>query len=221
MKKRIHISLIISIILWAIITDAWNYSEFFFAGMQDGWNGYIYGYISRLIWAIPFIILVAKYSHCIPVPVKKLFAYKVHWSSFLLVFSAITVYVIVGMIVNHKGLWLNPQILLAQELPKFLVVGFVEEMVYRGWGMNAFSTHMSSSKANLLSSLYFVVLHFPSYFIHWYLDGTFAVSTMLTQAVYVFVLGLVFGWVFKKSQSIWPPMLIHFWSDFASVLFIG
>lgn len=221
MKNRIHISLMISILIWAIITDAWNYSAFLFPGMQGEWSRYVYGYLSRLAWVIPYIILVAKNAGCVQLPVKKLFAFKVHWPSFLLVFTAITGYTIAGMLVNHDGIWLNPQILLLQELPKFLVVGFAEEMVYRGWGMNAFLTHMNSNKANILSSLYFVALHFPGYFIHWYIDGTFALSAMLTQAVYVFVLGLVFGWLFKKSQSIWPSMLIHFWSDFASVLLIG
>lgn len=221
MKNGIHISLIISIIIWAVITDAWNYSAFLFSGMPGEWGGYIYGSLSRLIWAAPFLLLTVKNSSHIQLTAKRLFAFHVHWKSFLLIFMAMTVYVLAGMFVNHGGIWLNPRILLAQELPKFLVVGFAEEMVYRGWGMNAFSAYMSSDKANLFSSLYFVVLHFPSYLIHWYLEGTFALSTMLTQAVYVFLLGLVFGWVFKKSQSVWPPMLIHFWSDFSSVLFIG
>lgn len=221
MKNRIHLSLIISIVMWAVITDAWNYSAILFPNMQNDWNGYIYGYLSRLIWSLPFVILVIKRSGRVQTPARKLFAFQVHWPSFLLVFTAITGYIIAGMLVNHRGIWLNPQILLIQELPKFLVVGFAEEVVYRGWGMNAFSTHMSLNRANLSASVYFVVLHFPAYFIHWYLDGTFSLSTMLTQAVYVFLLSLVFGWTFKKSQSIWPPMLIHFWSDFASVLFVG
>lgn len=221
MKKRIHLSLIGSVILWAAVTNAWNYSDFLFRGMPDGWGGYLYGYLSRLAWSLPFILLIVKNAGRIWLPAKELFALKVHWPSFLLVFAAATGYAVAGMFANHGGIWLNPHILLVQELPKFLVVGFAEETVYRGWGMNAFSRHMSFGRANLSASLYFVVLHFPSYFIHWYLDGTFALFAMLTQAVYVFVLSLIFGWTFKKSQSIWPPMLIHFWCDFASVLLIG
>lgn len=77
------------------------------------------------------------------------------------------------------------------------------------------------SKANVLASLYFAALHIPAYLIHWYLDGVLNLSAMLTQAVSVFILGLIFGWVFQKSKSIWPPMLIHFWYDFSFVLFIG
>lgn len=111
------------------------------------------------------------------------------------------------MFVNHGGFWVNPDVLIAREFFKFLMVGFVEEIVYRGWGMNAFSTLMNEKKANLLSSIYFVVLHFLSYFIHWYMDGTFAISSMLSQAIYVLVMGLIFGYLFRKSKSLLPPKL--------------
>lgn len=126
-----------------------------------------------------------------------------------------------GMYINHGSFWINHNILISQLLLKFLMVGFAEEIVYRGFGMNAFSAFMSERKANLLSAIYFIVLHFPSYLIHWYIEGTFAITAMLTQAVYVLILGLIFGYLFRKSKSILPPMIIHFWSDFASVLFIG
>ncbi|MBU9745063.1 CPBP family intramembrane metalloprotease [Lachnospiraceae bacterium ASD3451] len=219
--KKIHLSMLLSVVLWAIVTDAWGYSSLLFGSMPDGWSGYIYGYLSRLVWAVPFIIFIFRYSAQISVNSRELFLHKIHWKSFLGFLFGITAYAIAGMILNHGGFWLNPDLNILQELPKFLIVGFVEEIVYRGWGMNAFAACMKEKKANIWASLYFVLLHFPSYFIHWYLDGTLAVSAMLTQAVYVFVLGLVFGYLFRKSKSILPAAVIHFWSDFSSILFIG
>ena len=219
--KKIHLSMLLSVVLWAIVTDAWGYSSLLFGSMPDGWSGYIYGYLSRLVWAVPFIIFIFRYSAQISVNSRELFLHKIHWKSFLGFFFGITAYAIAGMILNHGGFWLNPDLNILQELPKFLIVGFVEEIVYRGWGMNAFAACMKEKKANIWASLYFVLLHFPSYFIHWYLDGTLALSAMLTQAVYVFVLGLVFGYLFRKSKSILPAAVIHFWSDFSSILFIG
>ena len=219
--KKAHLSLIISIILWAIVTDAWNYSSILFPNMQEDWNGYIYGYLSRIVWAVPFLVLSVKKSRSLWLPAKQLFSWNVDWKSFIGVFLIITIYSMAGMYANHGGFWMNSELLLVRELPKFLIVGFAEEMVYRGWGMNAFASHFKKGKANVLAALYFVVLHFPSYFIHWYLDGTFALSAMLMQTVYVFILGILFGWVFQKNKSIWPTMIIHFWADFSSILFIG
>lgn len=219
--KKIHLTMLLSVVLWAIVTDAWNYSALLIGSMPDDWNRYIYGYFSRLIWAVPFMILIIRYSDQLFVNSRELFLHKIHWKSFLGFFFAITAYALAGMLINHGGFWLNPDLNILQELPKFLIVGLAEETVYRGWGMNAFAACMNERKANVWASLYFVLLHFPSYFIHWYLDGSLAVSAMLTQAVYVFVLGLVFGFLFRKSKSILPAAFVHFWSDFASILFIG
>lgn len=219
--RWVHLSLALSVVLWAVVTNAWGYSDRLFSNMPGSWGSYLYGDISRLVWAAPFILLILRRADMVRVPARELFSWQVHGKSFLIVFGAITLYTAAGMVVNHGGFWINPDILIAQELPKFLIVGFVEESVYRGWGMNAFAARMGANRANVLSALYFVLLHFPSYFIHWYLDGALALTAMLSQAVFVFICGLIFGWVFKKSQSIWPPAIIHFWTDFASVLFIG
>lgn len=128
---------------------------------------------------------------------------------------------IAGMFFNHGGFWINSEIYLSQELPKFLMVAFVEETVYRGWGMNAFSAFMSERKANILLTVYFIILHIPSYLIKWYLYGSISIEAMLVQAIYVLIMGLIMGYLFRKSKSLIPSMFIHFWSDFVSVLIIG
>ncbi|GLB28582.1 hypothetical protein LAD12857_05050 [Lacrimispora amygdalina] len=220
-KKKVHILLFCAAILWAIVTDAWGYSSLLFGNMDNDWGKSLYGIISRGIWCIPFMFLIVKCDDIIPIGFKDLFSNKCHWKSIIIIFLVNTIYIMAAMYVNHGDFWVNHDIRISQLLLKFLMVCFVEEIVYRGFGMNAFLAFVSERKANLFSAIYFVLLHFPSYFIHWYLDGTFAITAMLTQAVYVLVLGLIFGYLFRKSKSILPPMIIHFWSDFASVMFIG
>lgn len=221
MKKKIHLSLLFSILLWSALTDAWGYSSFLFRGMGNGWSQYIYGFLSRSLWVMPFVVLAMRKGESIQFPARQLFGLHVHWPSFLGVLAASVLCVIVGMYLNHGGLWINPEIRLSQELPKYIVVGFVEEMVYRGWGMNAFGAYMSSQRANVLASLYFALLHFPAYLVGWYVNGVFSPSAMLGQAASVFVLGLVFGYVLQKSRSIWPPAFLHFWYDLTFVFLIG
>ena len=208
-------------LLWAVLTNAWGYSGLLFQSLPAGWDGYLYGDLSRLVWAAPFLVLCLRNPGPLQVKGTELFRWRLHPRSFFPVMAALTLYSLAGMYANHGGFWLNPKLLLAQELPKFLIVGFAEELVYRGWGMNALAPKVGARRANVLAALYFVALHIPSYFIHWYLDGTFALAAMLTQAGYVFLLGLLFGWMFEKNRSLWPPALIHFWADFSSVLFIG
>ena len=150
------------------------------------------------------MILIIKNREGVKVRFRDLFMHRWHWPSFLITFAGLTLYAVIGMFVNHGGLWLNPDAVIIQELLKFLMVGFAEEIVYRGWGMNALASHMSEQKANLEAVVYFVLLHVPAYFVHWYLEGIFRWQALLNQLVFVVALGLVFGYLFRKNRSILP-----------------
>lgn len=66
-SKTIHISMVAIILLWAVVTDAWGYSDIFLGKFGNGWGSYIYGFISRGIWVIPAIVLIRKYEDSISI----------------------------------------------------------------------------------------------------------------------------------------------------------
>lgn len=49
-KAHVPGLLILSVLFWAVLSDAWGYSERFFSGLPKEWMPYPYAYISRLIW---------------------------------------------------------------------------------------------------------------------------------------------------------------------------
>ncbi|MCM1399830.1 MAG: CPBP family intramembrane metalloprotease [Clostridium sp.] len=220
-KWHVYMFLAMSVLFWAVVSDAWGYSEHFLTKLPNDWNRYIYGYISRLVWGMPFLFILYKRKQEQVIPLKQLFGFHFHWNSFLLVFAISTICVLIKMFFMHGGFWINPSIIFPQELCHFFIVGFVEELVYRGYGLNALSKYMNERKANMISCLFFVALHIPAYLIHWYCDGIFSLTAMLTQVVSVFICGLLFGIVFRKSKSVWASVILHFWYDFAVVVFIG
>lgn len=59
-KAHVPGLLILSVLFWAVLSDTWGYSERFFSGLSKDWNPYLYAYISRLIWVLPFLLLVLK-----------------------------------------------------------------------------------------------------------------------------------------------------------------
>ncbi len=213
--------LTISVLLWTIVSDAWGYSEHLLTNLPNNWNQYIYGYISRLIWTMPFLLLIVTGRQKGAISSKEIFGFQFHWKSFLTVFALSTIYVLCRMFFIHGGWWINPNIFFLQELSRFLVVGFVEELIYRGFGLNMLSNFSSGKTANIVSSLFFAAVHIPAYFIHWYCDGIFLLTEMAAQVMTAFIWGLIFGVVFKKSKSIWSSAIIHFWYDFSFVLFVG
>lgn len=50
------------------------------------------------------------------------------------------------MLINHKGLWFNSENILGLVVVKYIVVGFVEETAFRGWGYNSLSKIVSHKK---------------------------------------------------------------------------
>ncbi len=54
-SKKIVFSLILFIVFWTIITDAWGYSDFIFKNSTNNIGVYIYGYVSRMLWVIPAV----------------------------------------------------------------------------------------------------------------------------------------------------------------------
>lgn len=218
---KIIITLIMFILLWTIVTDAWGYSQFLFGASKGSWGNYLYGFLSRLVWAIPAIILLWVYKKEIPTTWKELFLNRPHIKPFIITVVVIVVYCFAGMIYSHGGMWINPEFDFSKNLINYVTVVFVEELVYRGWGLNALSAFLSERKANLVSTVFFVLLHLPAYFIKLYLYGTFSIAAFITQCVFVFVLGLLFGYLYNKGKSLWSPMTVHFLADFLSIMIIG
>lgn len=217
--KYIILTLVGFIIFWSTITNAWGYSEYLFVNNDIG--TYIYSYISRLIWVIPAIWLIIKYNDQLQYNRKELFSSFQLNKSFVLVVTVIFIYIIVGMLVNHHGFWLNSQVSLSLVLIKYMVVGFVEEIVFRGWGYNSLVPILSHKKAMIITTILFILLHFPSYFIKFWRFGIFDYTGLIIQSISALIWGAIFCWLLKGGKSLWNPILIHTIYDLMSVLLIG
>ncbi len=216
--QKILLSLVGFIVLWTVVTDAWSYSNYFF----DFSNGsYIYGYISRLIWVLPAILLIVKYNDYLKYSKKELFSRPYFDKSLIIVLGISSVIVFITMFVNHRSFWFNDEVDFVLIIIKFIIVGCVEEIVFRGWGYNALANVATEKKAILISTVLFILLHWPAYFIKLYRFGTFDIVTMLMQSFSALIWGIIFCMLLKKGKSIWNPIIIHAIYDTMSVLFVG
>ena len=83
-------------------------------------------------------------------------------------------------------------------------VGIFEESVFRGWFYNAWSTIVKEKYANIISATMFVFIHYP----RWFQLGR-TMGDIVYGSLYVFVLGVLFGVLFRKNRSIWTPAILH------------
>ena len=213
----ILLSLFYFVILWAIVTDAWGYSSH----ISGSYGKYIYAIISRLIWVAPAIGLIIHYNEELGFDNNMLFSRPIFNKSLSIVLIVSVAISFIGMIATHGGFWINPKINIPMEILVICFVGFVEETVFRGWGYNVLSAMVSNRKAVILSTVFFVLLHTPAYFVKLYRFGTLDYATWLTQSLTTAIWGVIFCWLMKKSRTIWNPIIAHIFYDIIVVLFVG
>jgi len=74
-----------------------------------------------------------------------------------------------------------------------LFPALLEETAFRGLIQHWLQTAVSPVRALVLASALFAAMHFS-----------------ILSAPYIFILGLLLGWVKLKTRSLYPPILIHF-----------
>ncbi len=215
--QTILLSLFGFVLLWAIVTDAWGYSSH----LAISCGSYIYAYFSRAVWVAPAIWLIFRHSAVLHFNGRLAFSRPV-WNKQLIIVLVVSLIIsFAGMIVTHGGFWLNPSVVIPLEIIKIIMVGFVEETVFRGWGYNALSAIVTNKKAVIYSTVFFVLLHSPAYFVRFYRFGTMDYSTWLIQSFTAAIWSVVCCWLLKKSKTLWNPIIAHIVYDLFTVLLVG
>ena len=170
------------------------------------------GIIKNLVWTVPAFILISKF--CVCITLKEMFTTKVNALKYLPLFILFTVYLLVGAILEKGGLALAKDFG-ADEIIIVLFVGLTEEMVFRGWLLNATITEENKWKCIIVNAVMFLVIHFPS----WIHKGIFISSFTGFGFVSVIVLSAIFSLTFMKSRNILIPITLHMYWDLLMFMF--
>jgi membrane protease YdiL (CAAX protease family) len=96
-----------------------------------------------------------------------------------------------------------------------ILAGLVEEIVFRGFILQTLNRYMTFVPANVITAVLFVCIHFV-YWINADLLGEF----LLVRSLQVFIVGFIFGFVFRRGNSLWTVVLFHSFYNLG-VLLIG
>ena len=89
-----------------------------------------------------------------------------------------------------------------------LMAGFFEEMLFRGFLLYSFEKHMDVTRAVIYTAIMFAFVHYVWLIWPWYL-------------VQVILLGVIFGVLAWKSNSIYPPASVHILNNIISIYYTG
>lgn len=172
------------------------------------------GVIKNLVWTLPAILLVKRFDGEVYAGAKEMFTTKVNLIRYLPLFLVFTVYLLGGAFLL-KGKIAVSEAFGLEKLIVVLFVGITEETVFRGWLLNAALGERKKWLPVAANAVMFLLIHFPV----WIHDGVFVENFRSFAFLSPLILGIIFGWTFIKSRSIWIPIALHTYWDLMMFLF--
>ncbi|WP_412097852.1 CPBP family intramembrane glutamic endopeptidase [Bacillus mycoides] len=89
-----------------------------------------------------------------------------------------------------------------QYINSIFIAGFTEEIVYRGLILNELQKRYNFFKSNIITAILFLIIHYPT----WLNNEEFLI---LHNHIYILLLSLFLGYIYKKTNSLWAVIIIH------------
>lgn len=158
------------------------------------------------VWVLPVILYLRHIDHRSPVEYLKL---RQNWMKGIIVGLVLVMVIFLGTALRsgmpHPSM---RSVTWNSILSTSLLIGFFEEIPYRGFILQKFEERFGFWIANLLSSLLFLSVHLPGWISLHLLTAENVIS--------VFIFGSVLAVVFRYCKSLWGPIVVHSLNDFIS-----
>ena len=209
---KIAVYLIIFFTIWSI--RELIIRPMFLSHLDDLTYGVVESTIKVLVWTVPAVMLIRYYEDDLWISLREMFTNKLKWFKtaplLLLVF-----YPLAGAWLSQGSLVINPDFNPLRLFEPVIFAGITEELVFRGFLLNAFLIKMKTVPAVIASEVLFTLIHYPIW-IYWGFDLT----TILWSSIIVFFTGVFFAFSFIKTKNIWVPIVLHMTWNLFMVLFV-
>ena len=93
----------------------------------------------------------------------------------------------------------------------------IEEIAFRGFLLQQLERALNFWTANVLTACLFVAIHFPG----WLLNGSTLVPGKLFAMANILFLGLLLGYLLKRTGSLWSCFILHAINNLAAIILFG
>lgn len=198
--------------LWWAVEEICNWQYSSIPLLQES----ISALVKFATWSIPAYFLIKKYSDRLAIGYSTMFKNHFRFWPYLGLFILMLIYLFATVYFASGTIRINPSWHPTDLIGSFLIVGITEELVFRGWILNALLPKFKTWVALLIDSILFLVIHFPI----WYRTGTFLSNFASGSEFTVIILGILFGLLFIKSKNIFVPIIFHMFWDLILTVFL-
>jgi len=166
--------------------------------------------IRLAVWVLPVFLYLRYIDGTNPIEYLKL---RQNWKRGVVAGVVLSLLNLLGSMIRFGWPHLTAQTLTWNSiLGTSILIGFIEEIPYRGFMLQKLTEYWGFWAAAIISSILFLSIHLPGWIsLHMLRAG---------PAITVFVFGFVMAIVFRYARSLWAPIIAHSTNDFfAFVLF--
>ena len=166
--------------------------------------------IRLVVWVLPVFLYLIYLDEVNPFEYLKL---QRNWKRGVIIGVVLSVINLIGTTIRFGVPHLNAQSLTWNSvIGTSIVIGFVEEIPYRGFMLQKFAERYGFWAATAISSILFLSIHLP---------GWISLHLLkLGSVIAVFIFGAVMAIVLRYGKSLLAPIITHSTNDFiAFVLF--
>lgn len=200
------------IFLYVAWTFAFVYGVFPWALNTLGDSALSYAVINiifRFLICVLPVFLYLKYVD--KVNVFEYLQLKQYWKRGVVVgFTAVAIFLLIIIAIIGMPNLSSAHITWNNILSTSILIGFFEEIPFRGFVLKKLQERLSFWLSMIISSILFAGMHVPG----WILFNSFT----LFDAVFTFVFGVLMVIILKYSKSLWGPIVAHNLKDFTSIV---
>lgn len=166
--------------------------------------------IRLAVWVLPVFLYLIFVDGVNPIEYLKL---KRNWKRGVIIGVVLSVVNLFGNLIRFGAPHPTAQSLTWNSvIGTSILIGFIEEIPYRGFMLQKFTERYGFWLAMTISSFLFLSIHLP---------GWISLHLLkFSSVVFVFVFGIVMALVFRYGKSLWAPIITHSTNDFmAFVIF--
>lgn len=214
-QKRMRVIIIYILMFFSV----WTIYELIFSANIDSTNAALYiivkNSIKYIVWTVPVFVLLKYVYKANPISYLKLnhnLISGLTWGIVIGIF--IVIYHVIRNYIMGDGKF-DFNIDIYTWIHRIILIGLTEEVVFRGFILQKLQAEIEFRYANALSSVLFVLIHFPK----WYMSGILSfekITYFILSTVFVLGFGLLQGYVLKRTKSLWACMIIHSFNNLIS-----
>ncbi len=203
-------------LMWFVIQVFYNVP---IKNLTSGWvEEGLLDLVKLIAWLGVGILLIRK-TAATDLSIAQPFQKPMRQRPFLITLGIVILYLVLSAMMQQHTLHIVPSFKPTMLFQDFLVVGICEETLFRGYFLNRLRPLVTNDQtALIIQAIMFACIHLPRYFTTYpSLSGITIIGNLIT----VGLLGYLFGWLFLKTKSLWPGIIVHSVWDLLIVLIVG